>query len=90
MIDALNELKTKLDDYGFVLKICSCCSHFTPNFDGSTNMLKGFCNSDYPSPSIKEQKPTLIWNTCNDFCPAELNSLISEMVKESNQDEQVR
>ena len=90
MIDALQELKTKLDDYGFVLKICSCCSHFTPNFDGSTNMLKGFCNSDYPSPSIKEPKPTLIWNTCNDFCPAELNSLISEMVKQSNQDEQAR
>ena len=86
MIDALQELKTKLDDYGFVLRICSCCTHFTPNVDGSTNMLKGFCNSDYPSPSIKEPKPTLIWNTCNDFCPAELNNLISEMVKESNQE----
>lgn len=85
MIDALNELKTKLDDYGFTLRICSCCSKFTPNFDGSTNMLKGFCNSDYPAPSINEPKPTLIWNTCNDFCPAELNSLIAEMVKESNQ-----
>ena len=86
MIDALQELKTKLDDYGFVLRICSCCTHFTPNIDGSTNMLKGFCNSDYPSPSIKESKPTLIWNTCNDFCPAELNNLISEMIKESNQE----
>ena len=42
MIDALQELKTKLDDYGFVLRICSCCTHFTPNIDGSTNMLKGF------------------------------------------------
>lgn len=86
MIDALQELKTKLDDYGFVLKICSCCTHFTQCVDGSTNMLKGFCNSDYPSPSIKEPKPTLIWNTCNDFSPAELNSLIAEMVKESNQE----
>ncbi len=85
MIDALQELKTKLDDYGFILRICSCCSHFTHCVDGSTNMLKGFCNSDYPSPSIKEPKPTLIWNTCNDFTPAELNSLIAEMVKESNQ-----
>lgn len=86
MVDALQELKTKLDDYGFVLRICSCCTHFTPSIDGTTNMLKGFCNSDYPSPSIKEPKPTTIWNTCNDFCPAELNSLIAEMVKESNQE----
>jgi len=85
MIDALQELKTKLHDYGFTLRICSCCSHFKPCIDGSTNMLKGFCTSDYPSPSLNEPKPTLIWNTCNDFCPAELNSLIEEMIKESNQ-----
>jgi len=85
MIDALQELKTKLNDYGFTLRICSCCSHFKPCIDGTTNMVKGFCNSDYPAPSLKEPKPTLIWNTCNDFCPAELNSLIEEMIKESNQ-----
>jgi len=85
MIDALQELKTKLNDYGFVLRICSCCTHFKPCIDGSTNMLKGFCTSDYPSPSLNEEKPTLIWNTCNDFCPAELNSLIEEMIKESDQ-----
>lgn len=84
MIDALQELKTKLNDYGFVLRICSCCTHFKPCVDGSTNMLKGFCTSDYPSPSLKEEKPTLIWNTCNDFCPAELNSLIEQMIKESD------
>ncbi len=83
MIDALQELKMKLDDYGFILRICSCCTHYSPCIDGSTNMLKGFCNSDYPSPSIKEPKPTTIWNTCNDFCPAQLNSLIAEMVRDS-------
>ena len=86
MIDALQELKTKLDDYGFILRICSCCTHFKPCIDGSTNMLKGFCESNYPSPSIKEPKPTTIWNTCNDFSPAELNSLIAQMVKESTQE----
>ena len=78
--------KTKLDDYGFILRICSCCTHFKPCIDGSTNMLKGFCESNYPSPSIKEPKPTTIWNTCNDFSPAELNSLIAQMVKESTQE----
>ena len=88
MIDALQELKTKLNDYGFTLRICSCCTHFRPCVDGSTNMVKGHCTSDYPSPSIKEPKPTLIWNTCNEFCPAELNSLIEQMVNESNQTQQ--
>lgn len=80
MIDALQELKSKLDDYGFILKICSCCSHFTSHADGSTNMLKGYCACDYPSPSIKEPKSTLIWNSCSKFSPARLNSLIEEMV----------
>lgn len=86
MIDALQELKMKLEDYGFILRICSCCEHYTASIDGTTNMLKGVCTSDYPSPSIKEPKPTLIWNTCNDFSPAKLNSLIAEMVQD-NQEE---
>lgn len=82
MIDALQELKVKLDDYGFTLRICSCCAHYTQSVDGTTNMLKGLCSSDYPSPSL-EPKPTLIWNTCNDFSPSKANSLISEMVNAS-------
>ena len=80
MIDALQEIRQKLSDYGFILKICSCCKYFTSNVDGSTNMLKGFCNSDYPSPSIKEPKPTLIWNSCTDFEPAVVSNLFDEMV----------
>lgn len=87
MIDSLQELREKLNDYGFVLKICSCCKYFTSNVDGSTNMLKGFCHSDYPSPSLKEPKPTLIWNSCTDFEPAQFSSMIDEMANE--QDSQV-
>lgn len=83
MVDALQELKSKLDDYGFILKICSCCSHFTPYVDGSTNMLKGYCSCNYPSPSIKEPKSTLIWNSCSKFSPAKLNNLIEEMISKS-------
>ncbi len=86
MIDALQELKSKLDDYGFILKICNCCSHFTSYVDGSTNMLKGYCNCDYPSPSIKEPKSTLIWNSCSKFSPATLNSLIEEMVAKGSEE----
>ena len=87
MIDALQELKLKLDEYGFILKICSCCSNYTPCVDGSTNMLRGHCTSDYPSPSIKEPKPTLIWNTCTNFTPAKLNNIISEMINQGNEEE---
>ncbi len=78
MIDALQELRQKLADYNFILKLCSCCKYFTSNIDGSTNMLKGFCNSDYPSPSIKEPKATLIWNSCTDFEPVEMTNIIDE------------
>ena len=87
MIDALQELKSKLDDYGFILKICNCCSHFTSYADGTTNMLKGYCDCDYPSPSIREPKSTLIWNTCSKFSPSTLNSLIEEMVAKGSQEE---
>ena len=79
MIDALHEIRQKLADYGLILKICSCCKYFTSEADGSTNMLKGFCNSDYPSPSIKENRPTLIWNSCTEFEPAEVTNILEEI-----------
>ena len=79
MIDALQEIRQKLYEHGFILKICSCCKHFASERDGSTNMLKGFCLSDYPSPTIKEKKPTLVWNSCNDFKPAKMINPIEEL-----------
>ena len=82
MIDALQEIRQKLYDYGFVLKVCSCCKYFRSEQDGSTNMLKGFCLSDYPSPSIKEKRPTVIWNSCTDFEPAQVVNLIDELENE--------
>lgn len=85
MIDALQELKMKLDDYGFILRICSCCSCYKPSIDGSTNMLKGICTSDYPAPSLGEPKNTLIWNTCTNFTPAKLNNIISEMISQGSE-----
>lgn len=79
MIDALQEIRHKLYEHGFVLKVCSCCKYFKSERDGSTNMLKGFCMNDYPSPSIKEKKPTLIWNSCSDFEPAKVVNLLEEL-----------
>lgn len=82
MIDALQEIRRKLYDYGLILKLCSSCKYFTSNVDGSTNMLKGFCSSDYPSPSIKEPRATLIWNSCTDFEPVQVNDMLSEIIEE--------
>ena len=82
MIDALQQLKSTMNDYGLVLKICSCCKHFTSCVDGSKNMLKGECHNEFPSPLIKEPKPTLIWNSCSGFEKAEVNNIIEEMAQE--------
>jgi len=87
MIDALQELKLKLDEQGATMRICSCCTHFKPSMDGSTNMLKGYCTSQYPSPNIgEEQKPTVVWNTCSSFSPAKLNSFISDIIQASKEE----
>lgn len=64
MIDALDELKVKLQSYGLTLKICSSCANFSSSHDGSTNMLKGTCNTT---------KPTLIWNSCTKFEAGEIS-----------------
>ena len=82
MIDALQQLKSKMEDYGLTLKICSCCKNFTSSADGSTNMLKGRCHNEFPSPLLSEPRPTLIWNSCSGFEPAEINNFIEEMAKE--------
>jgi hypothetical protein len=79
MIDALQQLKSKMSDYGLVLKICSCCKYFSSCIDGSKNMLKGECHNEYPSPLIKEPKATAIWNSCNAFEKAEINSIVEEL-----------
>ena len=79
MIDALQEIRQKLFEHGFILKICSCCKHFRSEQDGSTNMLKGICLSDYPSPSLKEKRATLIWNSCAEFESAKVINPIEEL-----------
>ena len=82
MIDALQQLRSKMDDYGLVLKICSCCTNFTSCPDGSKNMLKGKCHNEFPSPLLAEPRQTLIWNSCSCFEPAQVNNFIEEMAQE--------
>ena len=69
MFDALQELRLKLQEYGYLLKICVGCEYFTSVNDGSRNMLKGQCNCTKPSITIEPVKDTLVWNSCPDFTP---------------------
>ena len=80
MVDAINELTTKLEDYGFVLKICQCCKNFTPNIDGSTNMVKGFCNHRFNN-MTESRIPTLLWNSCREFILNQSHNVIEEIFK---------
>lgn len=80
MVDAINELIKKLSDYGFVLKVCQCCKHFSPNIDGTTNMIKGFCNYAFAN-STSGPIPTLLWNSCKGFTPHQINSVIEEIAE---------
>lgn len=81
MVDAISELTTKLSDYGFVLKICQCCKHFAPNVDGSTNMVKGFCDFEFSNGYQNGQLPTLLWNSCRGFSHNRINSVIEELAQ---------
>ncbi len=85
MIDALQELKLKLNEYNFIIKICSCCEHFKSCPDGSRNMLKGTCSCDFPSPALNETKETLIWNSCTEFKPGKVENFMAEMSENSQE-----
>ena len=85
MIYALQQLKSKMNDREQILKICSCCSKFKSEVDGSANMLKGKCLNEYPSPLLSEPPTTLIWNTCNCFEPSQINSFIEQLAQEVEQ-----
>jgi hypothetical protein len=82
MIDALQQLKSKMEDYGLTLKICSCCKFFTSCPDGSKNMLKGQCSNDFPSPLLAEPRATLIWNSCSSFEATQVTNFIEELANE--------
>lgn len=78
MVDAISEIVQKLSEHGFVLRICQCCKSFTPNIDGSTNMIKGFCNHVFSS-SAQRDIPTLLWNSCKGFENSGLTSVMDEI-----------
>lgn len=78
MFDAIGELTKKFAEYGFVLKICQCCTNFTPNIDGSTNMVKGFCDHQFANMN-SDKIPTLLWNSCRGFNQNKSGNAIEEI-----------
>lgn len=71
MIDALQELKMKLSEYGYTLRICGACEYFQSKNDGTKNMLKGCCNCTKPSITLQSIKETCVWNSCGEFCASQ-------------------
>ena len=79
IIEALNELTTKLNDYGFQLKICYCCEYFQSLIDGSQNMIKGTCNYEFKGRNMQEELQTFIWNSCSACVVKKTISIIEDI-----------
>ena len=79
MVEALNELTSKLNDYGFQLKICYCCEYFSSVVDGSQNMINGLCNFDFKDRVKGEELQTLLWNSCSMCHPKKMISVIEDI-----------
>ncbi len=79
MIDALQELRLKLSEYGYILRICGACEYFQSKNDGSKNMLKGCCNCTKPSITLQPIKDTCVWNSCAEFSAAKKVNVYNEI-----------
>lgn len=79
MVEALNELTEKLNDYGFHLKICYCCEYFSSIVDGSQNMIHGECSYDFKDKKPNDVLTTLIWNSCSACKPKKVISVIEDI-----------
>lgn len=76
MVDAIKDVSDKLNDHGFRIKICQSCGYFNLKLDGSTNMVKGYCNRMVVQKQTEIPMDTILWNTCEYFLPQEVNKII--------------
>jgi hypothetical protein len=44
--------------------------------DGSTNMVKGYCNRCVVQKEAEEPLDTILWNSCSYYVPQEVNKII--------------
>lgn len=76
MVDAIKEVSDKLNEHGFRIKICQSCGYFNLKMDGSTNMIKGYCNRLVVQKESEIPLDTILWNSCPHFVPQEVNKII--------------
>ena len=76
MVDAIKEVSDKLNEHGFRIKICQSCGYFNLKMDGSTNMVKGYCNRLVVQKETDVPMDTILWNSCPYFVPQEVNKII--------------
>ena len=76
MLDAIKEVSDKLNEHGFRMKICQSCGYFNLKMDGSTNMVKGYCNRLVVQKESEEPLDTILWNSCGYYIPQEVNKII--------------
>ncbi len=76
MCDAIRDISEKLNNHGFRIKICQTCAYFSAKIDGTTNMLKGYCNRQPEGEQLLEPKEMLLWNSCFYYLPEDLNKIV--------------
>ena len=76
MLDAIQEVSNKLNEHGFRIKICQSCGYFNLKMDGSTNMVKGYCNRLVVQKETDVPMDTILWNSCPYYVPQEVNKII--------------
>lgn len=76
MVDAIKDISDKLNEHGFRIKICQSCGYFNLKLDGSTNMVKGYCNRLFVQNLSDVPSETVLWNSCEYFLPQEVNKII--------------
>jgi len=77
MCDAVKNISDILEQHGFRIMICQSCAYFSPKIDGTNNMIKGYCKKRaVDDPNYGELPETLLWSTCDNFIPEEVNKVI--------------
>lgn len=81
VVDAINEISSKLEEHGMTLRICQHCKYFKAEQDGSTNMVKGFCQCEFANRVPGDILPTVLWNSCDGFEKVNVVSLLDAISK---------
>lgn len=76
MCDAIKNITDKLEDHGFRIKICQTCAYFTSKIDGTTNMIKGYCNKQTLNNDEIEPDETILWKSCQYYLPQDVNKIV--------------